>query len=101
MLVVAFGLGLLLGAASRTLAELKLRYWGLALVGYGLQVAPYPESWGHDVPIAMLLLSFVLLLAFALANVRQPGRSAGDRRGADELHGDRGELGDARECAAR
>lgn len=73
ILVGALLIGLLLKGSFRNLAELKLRYWGLALVGYGLQVAPYPESWGRDLPIAMLLLSFALLLAFALANLRQPG----------------------------
>ncbi len=73
LLAVSFGLGLLVGGRFKNLAELKLRYWGLALVGYGLQVLPYPESWGRDLPIAMLLLSFVLLLAFAMANLRQPG----------------------------
>jgi hypothetical protein len=73
LLAVSFGLGLLLGGSFKNLAELKLRYWGLALAGYALQVLPYPESWGRDVPIAMLLVSFVLLLAFAMANLRQPG----------------------------
>jgi uncharacterized protein DUF5317 len=73
LLLVSFGLGLLLRGSFKNLAEVKLRYWGLALVGYALQVLPYPESWGPNVPIAMLLLSFVLLMAFALANLRQAG----------------------------
>jgi hypothetical protein len=73
ILAVAIGLGLLLGGSFKKLGELKLRYWGLAFVGYGLQIAPYPESWGRNIPVAFLLLSFVLLLFFALANLRQPG----------------------------
>lgn len=73
LLVVSVVLGLALGGRIGNLADLKLRYWPLALVGYGLQVLPYPESWGRNIPIAGLLLSFVLLVAFALANWRLPG----------------------------
>ncbi|MCA1726265.1 MAG: DUF5317 domain-containing protein, partial [Actinobacteria bacterium] len=72
-LIVAFGIGLLMKGKFSNLAELRLRYWGLAFLGLALQAAPYPSSWGKDFPVAALLLSFVLLFAFALANIREAG----------------------------
>jgi hypothetical protein len=72
-MVVAFGVGFLTGGNLTNLSHLKLRYWGLAFLGLGLQVAPYPVSWGKEIAVGSLLLSFLVLLAFALANYRQAG----------------------------
>ncbi len=72
-LLIAILCGFLLRGSFANLAEMKLRYWGLASIGLVLQVAPYPESWGANIAVETLLLSFVLLTAFAVANIHQAG----------------------------
>jgi uncharacterized protein DUF5317 len=71
-LIVAFVLGFVLKGSFSNLAQVQLRYWGLATIGLLLQVVP-SESWGKWVPVTTLLLSFLVLTAFALANIREAG----------------------------
>jgi hypothetical protein len=71
-LVLAVAVGYLLGGRLSSVASLRVRWQPLAIVGLVLQVIPVP---GRALPLGLLYVSFVLLIAFALANVaaRVPG----------------------------
>jgi uncharacterized protein DUF5317 len=66
-LVLACGLGLLVGGRPSALASLKVRWTPAALIGLALQLAPFP---GDTLPLVMLFVSFVFLTAFAVVNLR-------------------------------
>ena len=68
-LVVGVAVGYMRGGRLSQLSELKPRYAPLALAGLSLQMVNPPGSW----PLVLLILSFVLLTAFALANIRIVG----------------------------
>jgi hypothetical protein len=75
---VAVGIlvGLALGGRFQKLSETHFRWWGLALLGLALQVVPVPSSQGRLdewVTGAMLVLSYLCLLAFLGLNIRHPG----------------------------
>jgi len=66
-LALAVVVGYLAGGRLAPLAQLEIRWPYVALAGLGLQVAPVP---GPTLPLVLLLVSFVLLVAFAAVNVR-------------------------------
>jgi hypothetical protein len=66
---VAVVIGIAMGGRPSRLASLTLRWPALAVAGIGLQFLPVAGSAG-DVTV---LVSFALLLAFAVANLRSPG----------------------------
>jgi len=66
-LALAVVVGYLAGGRLGLLAQLEIRWPYVALAGLGLQVAPVP---GPTLPLVLLLVSFVLLIAFAAVNVR-------------------------------
>ena len=68
-LLVAVAVGYLVGGRLSRLADLRLRWAPLALFGLALQVVEPPGRW----PLVLLIGSFVLLIAFAIANVRTVG----------------------------
>jgi hypothetical protein len=68
-LVLALVIGSLAGGRLSNLGGLRLRWGPLALVGFAMQLVNPPGRW----PLVMLLGSFVLLTAFAIANLRLPG----------------------------
>ena len=65
----AVGTGLATGGRISRLASVTLRWPALAVAGIALQFLPLGGTAG-DITV---LVSFVLLLAFAVANVRSPG----------------------------
>ena len=74
LVLVTFTLALVVGYLCRgrlsSLANLKVRWAPLAFVGLALQFAPLPgQAW----PMAMLYLSFALLFAFAIVNLKVAG----------------------------
>ncbi|MCD6020345.1 MAG: hypothetical protein K0R20_55 [Actinomycetia bacterium] len=71
-LVLGIAVGYLHGGRLLQLSELKPRYAPLALAGLLLQLVNPPGSW----PLVLLILSFVLLTAFTLANIRIVGFAA-------------------------
>ena len=76
ILVVALALALILGGRFRNLAARRIRLWWLALVGLALQALPLPTFEGDAariVPAAVLALSCGLIVAVAIANLREPG----------------------------
>ena len=69
-------LGYLFGGRLDRLEALRPRWWGLVILGLGIQFVPLPNGVsGTDLVIrtAVLALSYSLLLTFALVNVRMPG----------------------------
>ena len=76
VVLVAVCIGYLFGGRLHRLEGLRPRWWGLVLAGLAIQFIPLPEGLaGTDLVIrtAVLSLSYVLLIAFALVNVRMPG----------------------------
>lgn len=76
--VVAFALvlGLLLKGSFRGFEDLRLRWWGLVVIGLALQLVPLPSGDpGRDqlVRVAVLAVSYALLILFAALNVRWRG----------------------------
>jgi hypothetical protein len=71
-ILLAFVLGLVAGGRPSGLSSLKVRWTPAALVGLLLQLAPVP---GRVWPLVLLFVSFALLTAFAIVNlrVRVPG----------------------------
>jgi Family of unknown function (DUF5317) len=67
--VGAIVVGLLAGGRLRGLSGVRLRWPYLALVGIILQLLPI-GGWAENV---LVMISFALLCAFAIANIRQPG----------------------------
>jgi Family of unknown function (DUF5317) len=66
-IVLAWLLGLVFGGRPSALSSLKVRWTPAALVGLVLQLAPVP---GHTWPLVLLFVSFALLIAFAIVNLR-------------------------------
>ncbi len=76
VLVAGLLVGIALGGDIRTLSEIKLQWWPLALVGLGLQLIPVPSLSGqldHWLAVGLLIGSYVVLLAFVAMNIRLPG----------------------------
>ena len=76
VIAAAVLLGLAFGGRPSKLESLRLHWWGLALVGLGLQFIPLPEgAGGADLVVRTIALatSYTLLVTFAAANVRVAG----------------------------
>jgi hypothetical protein len=76
VVVLSVCLGYLFGGRLDRLEGLRPRWWGLVILGLGIQFIPLPNgATGSDLVIrtAVLALSYSLLLTFALVNVRMPG----------------------------
>jgi uncharacterized protein DUF5317 len=76
IVVLSVCLGYLFGGRLDRLEALRPRWWGLVILGLGIQFVPLPNgATGTDLVIrtAVLALSYSLLLTFALVNVRMPG----------------------------
>src|SRR2546423_10294590 len=75
MLVLAVVLGYAFGGRLRNFEQLRLRWWGLAPLGLALQLVPLSgDTHGQRlVTVSLLIASYPILLAFALANIRLAG----------------------------
>jgi Family of unknown function (DUF5317) len=76
VLVLSVCLGYLFGGRLHRLEALRPRWWGLVIIGLGIQFVRLPDgATGTDLVIrtAVLALCYSLLLTFALVNVRMPG----------------------------
>ena len=71
-LVLGIAVGYMLGGRLSQLSELKPRLAPLALVGLSLQLVNPPGAW----PLVFLIVSFVLLVVFTVANLRIVGFAA-------------------------
>lgn len=71
VLVAALVVGFLAGGSLRNFERISLHWWGLAVVGLALQVAPAPVIPGlsdRGSAAVMLIASYALLLAFLTLN---------------------------------
>jgi len=78
VIALAIVAGYLSGGRLRGFERLELRWWWLAPLGLALQAVPLPNARGGTdlaVRIAVLSLSYVLLLVFAGRNIRIAGVS--------------------------
>src|SRR4029453_4166359 len=69
-------LGYLFGGRLDRLEALRPRWWGLVILGLGIQFVPLPHGATRTHPVTptpVLALFFSLLLTFGLVNVRMPG----------------------------
>ena len=76
VIVLGFVLGFALGGRVSGFETVRVRWWGLALLGLAVQFIPLPMGpEGRDLAVrtAMLTLSYGLLLTFAIRNIRLPG----------------------------
>jgi hypothetical protein len=76
VIAAAVLLGLLLKGRVSRLETLRPHWWGLVLIGLGLQFVPLPEgASGKDLVLRTIVLaiSYGLLLTFAAANLRVTG----------------------------
>jgi hypothetical protein len=76
VVVISVCLGYALGGRLHRLEAIRPRWWGLVIVGLGVQFVPLPEGGaGTDLIIrtTVLSISYTLLVTFALINVRMPG----------------------------
>jgi hypothetical protein len=76
VVLVSIYLGYLFGGRLHRLEGLRPRWWGLVIVGLGIQFIPLPEgSVGTDLIVrtGVLALSYALLVTFAAVNIRMPG----------------------------
>lgn len=72
-LVLAAVIGYATGGRLRNLEHATLRGWPLALGGLLLQLVPFPSSTPHWLTFAALMVSFGMLIAFALLNLKFKG----------------------------
>ena len=68
--IVALAVGYAAGGRLSRMGGLKVRWPIVAMVGLALQVAPVP---GTTLPLMLLWVSFGLLFAFAVSNIRVAG----------------------------
>ena len=76
VVVIGVFVGVALGGDIRTLSEVKLRWWPLAIVGLALQLIPVLSLKGqldHWLAVGLLIMSYVVLLAFVAVNIRLAG----------------------------
>lgn len=75
VLLAALVVGYAVGGRFRRLERLRLRWWGLAPIGFLLQVIPVPQgSPGFRLlGVSLLIASFPLLIAFVAVNIRVAG----------------------------
>jgi hypothetical protein len=73
---LAIVLGYAFGGRLKALDAVRLRWWGLVIAGLAIQFMPLPEGEGGTdllVRTTALVISYTLLVLFAVANVRVPG----------------------------
>src|SRR5947207_381233 len=75
VLLLAVILGYAFRGRLRNIEGLKLRWWGLAPLGLALQLVPLSGSTHGQrvVTVSLLIASYPILMAFALANIRLAG----------------------------
>jgi hypothetical protein len=75
-LFIALAMAVLRGGRLSNLGDIELRYWWLLLVALVLQVATawLPQtSWAEGLGLAMVLVSYAMLMCLVLVNRRRPG----------------------------
>jgi hypothetical protein len=69
LVVVALIAGLVAAGSLRALEHLRIHWWGVAIVGLALQIAPFGDG---RIALASLVVSYGFLLGFVWVNRRLP-----------------------------
>src|SRR5438876_3776867 len=74
VIVLAIALGYAAGGRLQGFEQLRIRGWWLAPIGLVLQLQ-FPQFWtpGRNLSVALLILSYAVLLVFAALNIRLAG----------------------------
>jgi hypothetical protein len=76
VLFLSLTIALLRGGRLVNLGDIELTAWWLLIIAFGLQIGTRwlpEESWGEPVGLAMVLVSFVLLMILVVLNRSKPG----------------------------
>ncbi|NIA25233.1 MAG: hypothetical protein GWP04_06655 [Gammaproteobacteria bacterium] len=77
VLFIAMTVALLRGGRLINLADIRLRFWWLLLLGFGIQAAtgflPAEEAWTRPTATTMILVSYLPLLILVLINRQREG----------------------------
>lgn len=77
VLAISVAVALLRGGRFLNLSEINLRAWPLLILGFGLQVlanyVPAERSWSQDLAVALVIVSYVPLLALVWLNREEAG----------------------------
>jgi hypothetical protein len=77
VIAVSILVALARGGRFLNLSEIKLRWWPLLILGFGMQFAadriPADRDWSHDTAVALMILSFIPLLALVWINRGEAG----------------------------
>jgi Family of unknown function (DUF5317) len=72
ILLAGLGAGFAARGSLRNFERLQIHWWGVAIVGLGLQAIPVPVRFGAEWAVGLLVASYVLLVAFVWVNRRLP-----------------------------
>ena len=72
ILLAGLGAGFAARGSLRNFERLQIHWWGVAIVGLGLQAIPVPVRFGAEWAVGILVASYVLLVAFVWVNRRLP-----------------------------
>jgi hypothetical protein len=72
IVAVAIVVGFVARGSLRPFERLTLHWWGVAVAGLALQAVPLPHSAGRAGVTAVMVTSYVLLIAFLWVNRRLP-----------------------------
>ena len=72
IILAGLGAGFAARGSLRNFERVQFHWWGLAIVGLGLQAIPVPERFGTSWAVGLLLASYVILIGFAWVNRRLP-----------------------------
>jgi hypothetical protein len=72
IVAAGFIVGFAFRGSLRNFGRVSVHWWGLALAGLALQVAPLPARLGAGWGVAALIASYVLLIGFMWVNRRLP-----------------------------
>lgn len=76
VIFLALAIAVLRGGRLINLGDIELQAWWLLFISLGLQVGTRflpDESWSEGVGVAMVLVSFALLMVMVVLNRRKPG----------------------------
>lgn len=77
VIAVSIVIALARGGRFLNLSEIKLRWWPLLILGFGMQFAadrlPVERDWSHDAAVALMILSFIPLLGLVWINRHEAG----------------------------
>jgi hypothetical protein len=77
VLFAATAIAVIRGGRLRNLSDIRLRYWWLLILGFGMQAAteffPTEADWARPTGVTLVLLSYLPLIIMVIANRAKPG----------------------------